>query len=205
MRVYCATCKTNFTVLPDDARLSAEFRFICRACHRPDNQTQLNVAFDPRLDRAGLPEGTTIRPPRREQPIPDGFHLDQRAPKPMKPGPVWSRSDAFLDNLVSDLDEKDRVQALVVMHGRWRRGFTFEELATATGLPVTEVRALLSVLRTQGNAVWEKRAREDAKFKKRGELSIKARELSNRGHTVREIAQKMGVSIGFVSELRRAA
>jgi transcriptional regulator with XRE-family HTH domain len=97
------------------------------------------------------------------------------------------------------------VRALVIMHGRWRRGFTFEELAAATGLTVAEVRSLLSVFRTLGNAVWERREREDSKFKKRGELSVKARELSKRGLTVREIAQKMGISIGFVSELRRAA
>ncbi len=50
----------------------------------------------------------------------------------------------------------------------------------------------------------EKRERSEAKSKKNGELSVKVRELSERGLTVREIARLMGISIGFVSELRAA-
>jgi len=51
----------------------------------------------------------------------------------------------------------------------------------------------------------EKRERADAKAKKKGELLVRAKELSERGLTVREVAEIMGISIGFVSELRRAA
>jgi hypothetical protein len=141
----------------------------------------------------------------REEFARGGFQIDRKTPKAMKPGPEWSRSDAFLHNLVADLGDKERVQALVVMFGRWRRGFTFEELATATNLPAAEVRALLSVLRTQGNAVMEKRQRADAKLKKHGELAVRAKELFGRGHSVREVAQIMDCSVGYASELRRAA
>ncbi len=210
MRVHCVVCQINFTQLPDDASLSPDFKFTCKDCYTPDNRVKgLSTQFDPRLDRACTPEGTAARRPRpeevsREELVREGFQPDRKAPKPIKPGPDWSRSDAFLSNLVSDLGEKERQHALVVMHGRWRRGFTFWELATATGLPVEDVRALLSVLRTKGDAVMEKRERADAKAKKNGELSVKVRELSERGLTVREIARLMGISIGFVSELRAA-
>ena len=32
MRVYCTGCQTNFTELPDDAKLAPDFRFTCRHC-----------------------------------------------------------------------------------------------------------------------------------------------------------------------------
>jgi hypothetical protein len=211
MRVHCTGCQTNFTELPDDAILSPDFKFTCKDCYGPDNRVQgLGIAHDPRLDRAGTPDGTAARRPRpeeisQEEFVREGFQLDRKEPKPIKPGPTWSRSDAFLSKLVSDLGEKERQQALVVMHGRWRRGFTFWELATATGLLVAEVRALLSVLRTKGDAVMEKRERAEAKFKKNGELSVRAKELFERGLTTREVAAIMECSLGYASELRRAS
>ena len=206
MKIYCASCETSCTELPDDTKLSPDFHFTCKDCHGPDHRVRgLSIAHDPRLDHSSLPEGTTARPPRREEVIPKGFQLDRKAPKPIKPGPTWSNSDAFLSNLVAGLSDKEREQALVVMHGRWRRGFTFEELATATGLPVKEVRALLSVLRTVGNAVMEKRERAEEKFMKKAGMSVKAKELFERGLTTRQVAAILECSVGYASELRRAA
>ncbi|SRR5216684_197838 len=204
MKIYCGTCQTNFTELPD-AALSPDFKFTCKVCSRPDNRVQgLSVAHDPRLDHSTLPEGTTARPPRREEVIPKGFQLDRQAPKPMKAGPVWSRSDEFLRELVAGRSAEEKERALVVMHGRWRRGFTFGELATATGLPVEEVRKQLSVLRTEGNKLWESKERADAKQEKNRQLSARAWELFDQGLTVRQVAAILKCSVGRASELKVA-
>jgi len=150
-----------------------------------------------------MPEGTTARPPRREEVIPKGFQLDRHAPKPMKPGPQWSRSDDFLRELVADRGE-GKERALVVMQGRWRRGFTFGELATATGLPVEEVRKQLSVLRTEGNQLWERKERAAAKQEKNRQLSARAGALFGQGLTVRQVAAILKTSVGRASELKAA-
>ena len=205
MRVYCVTCQANFTELPDDASLSPDFKFTCKVCSRPDNRVQgLNVAHDPRLDHSGLPEGTKVRPPRREEIIPKGFQLDRHAPKPMKPGPIWSRSDEFLQELVADRSGEEKERALAVMRGRWRRSLTFDEIAGETNQSPGDVRKMLSAFRTEGNKLWERKERAEAKQEKNRQLSARAGELFGQGLTVRQVAAILKCSVGRASELKVA-
>jgi hypothetical protein len=145
MKVYCTTCRTNFTELPDDMKLAADFCFTCRKCCAPDNRIQgLNIAHDPRLDRAVAPEGTATRGPRpeeisREEFVREGFQIDRKAPKPMKPGPEWSRSDVFLREMLADRSDEEKGKALVLILGRWRMQKTFQELSEETNLPEADV------------------------------------------------------------------
>ena len=205
MRVYCFTCQTNFTELPDDAKLSPDSRFTCKGCLRVDNRVHgLNVAHYPRLDRSGMPEGTTARPPRREEFLPDGFQLDRKSPKPMKPGPEWSYSDAFLREMLADRSDDEMGRALVVMVGRWRQQRTFEELAEETHQPPADVRKVLSGFRTEGNALWEKKQRAAVKAERNSQLSVRASELFGQGLTVRQVAAILKCSVGRASELKAA-
>ena len=205
MKVYCSTCQTNFTTLPDDAALSSNFKFTCKVCSRPDNRVQgLNVAHDPRLDRSSMPEGTTVRPPRRQEFLPDGFQYDRKVPKPMKRGPEWSFSDTFLAELLAERSDDEKGRALAVILGRWRKQMTFEELAEETHQPPTDVRKALSVFRTEGDALWEKKQRAAAKAERNRQLSARAGELFARGHSVREVARILKCSVGRASELKAA-
>src|SRR5882762_452335 len=141
VKIYCASCETSCTELPDDTKLSPDFHFTCKDCHGPDHRVRgLSIAHDPRLDHSSLPEGTTARPPRREEVIPKGYQLDRHAPKPMKSGPIWSRSDEFLQELVADRSGEEKERALVTMRGRWRRSLTFDEIAGETNQSPGDVR-----------------------------------------------------------------
>ncbi len=210
MKVFCASCQTNFTELPDDARLSAEFRFTCKACSRPDNRVQgLNVAHDPRLDRAGAPEGTALRRPQaedisREEFVREGFQIDRKSPKPMKPGPEWSRSDTFLRELLADRTDEEKGRALVLIVGRWRMQKTFQALAEETNQPEADARRAISVFRTQGDRLWERKQRADAKQEKNRQLSARASALFDQGLTVRQVASILKCSVGRASELKAA-
>jgi len=210
-KIHCADCGINSTELPDDAALSPDFKFTCKECYGPDNRVQgLTVAHDPRLERAGTPEGTAASRPRPEQIAHEefvraGFHLDSRTPKAMKPGPDWCYSDAFLRELLIDRTREEMGRALVVIVGRWRRGLTFKELAEETNQPPAEVRKGLSVFRTEGNALWEKHQRAEAKAERNRQLSVRAHELFALGLSVRQVAEILKCSVGRASELRQAA
>ena len=210
-KIYCSSCTTNFTEIPADAALAPDFRFVCRQCYTPDNRVVgLGTAHDPRLDRAGTPEGTAARRPRpeeisHEEFVRAGFHLDGRTPKPMKPGPEWSRSNEFLRELLADRTDEEKGKALVLIVGRWRQSKTFQELAAELSLLPEDVRKNLSAFRTEGDRLWAKKQRAAAKAEKNAQVSARAKALSERGLTVREVAEIMGLSIGFISELQRAA
>jgi len=205
VKIYCASCETSCTELPDDTKLSPDFHFTCKDCHGPDHRVRgLSIAHDPRLDHSSLPEGTTARPPRREEVIPKGYQLDRHAPKPMKSGPIWSRSDEFLQELVADRSGEEKERALVTMRGRWRRSLTFDEIAGETNQSPGDVRKMLSVFRTKGNQLWERKERAAAKHERNRLLSARAGELFGQGLTVRQVSAILKCSVGRASELRAA-
>jgi hypothetical protein len=210
MRVYCSECQTSFTELPDDANLSPNFKFTCKDCHRPDNRVQgLSTQFDPRFDRAGTPDGTAAKRPGPEEILREefahgGFQIDRKTPKPMKPGPEWSRSDAFLRELLTERSREEMGKALALIVGRWRRGLTFRELAEETHQSEEAVRKKLSGFRTEGDALWEKKERAAAKSERNRQLSVRANELFAQGLTVRQVADILKCSVGRASELKAA-
>ena len=172
---------------------------ICRRC-------------DKRIPDAGESEtdetcgcGDDIGAAQCEECLPDGFHIDRKTPKPMKSGPEWGFSDVFLREMLADRTREEIGRALVLMVGRWRMQKTFQELAEETNQPEPDVRKALSVLRTEGNALWEKNQRAAIKAEKNAQLSARAKELFGWGHSVREVAAIMDCSVGYASELRRAA
>jgi hypothetical protein len=204
-RVYCSSCGANFTEIAAGTVLSPDFRFMCKGCLPRDNRVRgFDVAHDPRLDWSRMPEGTTGRP-RRGEFLPDGFQLDRKTPKPMKPGPEWSRSDAFLRELLADRTDDEKGKALVLLIGRWRQCKTFQELADETSLSVEDAHKALSALRREGNALWKKKRRATAKAERNRQLSLRAKELFARDLTVRQVAGILKCSVGLASELRRAS
>ncbi len=66
MKVYCSTCTTNFTEIPDDVGLSPDFHFTCKECLPKADAVgarRLDTAHDPRLARRRHKpddEGTSI-------------------------------------------------------------------------------------------------------------------------------------------------
>ena len=149
--------------------------------------------------------GDDIEPAQCKECLPAGFHIDRKTPKCVKSVPEWSFSDAFLREMLADRTREEMGRALVLMVGRWRMQKTFPELAEETNQTEQDVRKALSVFRTEGNALWEKNQRAAIKAEKNAQLSARARELFGRGHSVREVAKIMACSVGYASELRRAA
>ena len=201
-KVFCSTCTTNFTEVAADAALAPDFKFTCKDCLPCDNHVRgFDIAHDPRLDRLRMPDGTARRP--RE--FLTGFQIDRKTLKTMKPGPEWSRSDAFLRELLADRTDDEKGQALVLLIGRWRQCKTFRELAEETFLSVEDVRKALSALRREGNALWGKKCRAAAKAERNRQLSLRAQELFARDLTVRQVAGILKCSVGLASELQRAS
>lgn len=200
-RVYCSTCAANFTEIAGDAALSPNFRFTCKECYPRDNRVRgLDTAHDPRLGRDPL-----IGRPAPQFSDEGGFHIDRKSPKRMKPGPEWSRSDAFLRELLADRTDEEKGEALLVLIGRWRQQETFEEIAGEVGISEPAVRAALSALRKEGNALWAKKQRAAAKAERNRQLSLRAQELFGRGLSVRQVAKIMRCSVGYASELHKAS
>jgi len=107
--------------------------------------------------------------------------------------------------MLANRTREEMGKALVVMLGRWWMQKSFSELAKETHQSVEDVRKALSVLRAQGNALWEKRQRAEGKATRNAQLSSRAKELFADGLTVRQVARIMHCSVGYASELRRAA
>jgi hypothetical protein len=190
-QVYCSQCGGNAIEPSDDAPLSPNFKFICKDCYRPDNRVKGFIAHDPRLRTSGKrPRDVQLR-----DCIENGLQLDRKSPKPIR-GPEWAYSDVFLRELLSGRSEEEKGRALSLICGRWREHKTFEELGGE------DARKALSVLRTQGNALWAKNKREEAKARKRAVLSARAKGLFDRDLTVRQVADILDCSVGYASELR---
>ncbi len=232
-KVYCSTCAVNFTEIATDAVLSPDFRFACKDCLPRDKPVQgLDTSHDPRLGhdpligRSGWRPSASLSPQFSDEEnhnneevdtdsqetetsnwyfIPDGFHLDRKAPKRMKPGPEWSRSDAFLREMLADRTDEEKAKALLVLIGRWRQQETFEEIAAKVGMSEPAVRAVLAELRREGDALWKKKQRAAAKAERSRQLSLRAHELFARDLTVRQVAGILKCSVGLASELRQAS
>jgi hypothetical protein len=140
----------------------------------------------------------------REEFARGSFQIDRKSPKPMKPGPLWSRSDNFLRELLADRTREEMGRALLLIAGRWRRGLTFRELAEETHQTEEVVRKNLSAFRTVGNALWEKKQRAEAKHERNRQLSARANELFDQGLSVRQVAGILKCSVGRASQLKAA-
>lgn len=190
--VYCTKCKRNTIELPNGTQLAPGFAFRCRECCPA---ARIPVGLDAQPKKKG------IRVAETGERLGAGFQLDRKTPKPIKPGPEWANSDGFL--LEVTIRAKIR-KGSAIMRARWREQKTFQEIAEQVGLTVEEVRKAISVLRTLGNRLWERKQRAEVKAKKIAYLSARAKALAENGHSVRQIARIMDISIGYVSELRRA-